>query len=77
MTLAPFFLELGIIVIVATLLGLVFHKLKQPLILAYIITGIFIGLQKTKISSLVVSCFSILNIILSITFCQESVRQTF
>jgi len=32
----------------------------------YIITGIFIGLQKTKISSLVVSCFSILNIILSI-----------
>jgi MATE family multidrug resistance protein len=34
----------------------------------YIITGIFIGLQKTKISSLVVSCFSILNIILSILF---------
>ena len=32
----------------------------------YIITGIFIGLQKTKISSLIVSCFSILNIILSI-----------
>lgn len=32
----------------------------------YIITGIFIGLQKTKISSLAVSCFSILNIILSI-----------
>ena len=32
----------------------------------YIITGIFIGLQKTKISSLAVICFSILNIILSI-----------
>ena len=32
----------------------------------YIITGIFIGLQKTKISSLAVSCFSILNITLSI-----------
>ena len=34
----------------------------------YIITGLFIGLQKTKISSLVVGLFSILNIILSIVF---------
>ena len=34
----------------------------------YIITGLFIGLQKTKISSLAVGLFSILNIILSITF---------
>ena len=34
----------------------------------YIITGLFIGLQKTKISSLVVGFFSILNIILSILF---------
>jgi len=34
----------------------------------YIITGLFIGLQKTKISSLVVGSFSILNIILSIIF---------
>ena len=33
----------------------------------YIITGLFIGLQKTKISSLAVGLFSILNIILSIT----------
>lgn len=34
----------------------------------YIITGLFIGLQKTKTSSLVVGFFSILNIILSILF---------
>ena len=34
----------------------------------YIITGLFIGLQKTKISSLAVGLFSILNIILSIIF---------
>src|SRR5210317_1541744 len=34
----------------------------------YIITGLFIGLQKTKISSLAVGFFSILNIILSILF---------
>ena len=33
----------------------------------YIITGLFVGLQKTKISSLAVGLFSILNIILSIT----------
>ena len=32
----------------------------------YIITGLFVGLQKTRISSLVVGLFSILNIILSI-----------
>ncbi len=32
----------------------------------YIITGLFIGLQKTKISSLVIGFFSILNIFLSI-----------
>ena len=34
----------------------------------YIIAGLFIGLQKTKISSLAVGLFSILNIILSIFF---------
>ena len=34
----------------------------------YIVTGLFIGLQKTKISSLAVGLFSILNIILSIIF---------
>ena len=34
----------------------------------YIITGLFIGLQKTKISSLAVGFFSILNILLSILF---------
>ena len=32
----------------------------------YIITGLFVGLQKTKISSVVVGFFSILNILLSI-----------
>ena len=32
----------------------------------YIITGLFVGLQKTKISSLAVGLFSILNIVLSI-----------
>jgi len=34
----------------------------------YIITGLFVGLQKTKISSLAVGFFSILNIFLSIIF---------
>ena len=34
----------------------------------YIITGLFIGLQKTKISSLAIGFFSILNIFLSIFF---------
>ena len=34
----------------------------------YIITGLFVGLQKTKISSFAVGFFSILNIILSIFF---------
>jgi len=34
----------------------------------YIITGLFIGLQKTKISSLAIGFFSILNIFLSILF---------
>ena len=34
----------------------------------YIITGLFIGLQKTKISSLAIGLFSVLNIILSIIF---------
>ena len=39
----PFFTELGTIIIVATLLGLFFKKLRQPLILAYIATGIILG----------------------------------
>ena len=34
----------------------------------YIITGLFVGLQKTKISSFAVGFFSILNIILSVFF---------
>ena len=34
----------------------------------YIITGLFVGLQKTKVSSFAVGLFSILNIILSVIF---------
>ena len=34
----------------------------------YVLVGLFIGLQKTKISSLIVALFSVLNIILSIYF---------
>ncbi len=40
---SPFFLELGLIIIVATVLGLVFSRLKQPILLAYIATGIVLG----------------------------------
>jgi Kef-type K+ transport system membrane component KefB len=38
-----FFLTLGLIVIVATLMGLLAKKLKQPILLAYIFTGILLG----------------------------------
>ncbi|HZX33903.1 MAG TPA: cation:proton antiporter [archaeon] len=38
-----FFLELGVTILLATALGLVFVRLKQPLILAYLITGVFLG----------------------------------
>ena len=38
-----FFAELGLIVLVATLFGIVFRYLKQPTILAYIFTGIVLG----------------------------------
>ena len=37
-------------------------------LIIYIITGLFIGLQKTKISSLAVGFFSITNIIFSLLF---------
>ncbi|MBI1972619.1 cation:proton antiporter [Candidatus Woesearchaeota archaeon] len=40
---ASIFVELGIILIVASLLGLVFRAIKQPLILAYIATGLLIA----------------------------------
>src|SRR3989344_4085755 len=38
-----FFVELALVVILATFLGFVFNKLRQPIILAYIITGIVLG----------------------------------
>ena len=38
-----FLFELGAIIIIATLLGIVAKKLKQPVILAYIIAGIIVG----------------------------------
>ncbi len=38
-----FIFELGAIVIIATLLGIVAKKLRQPVILAYIIAGIIVG----------------------------------
>ena len=38
-----FFAELGLIVLVATIFGLLFRHLKQPTILAYILTGIVLG----------------------------------
>src|SRR3989344_2772428 len=37
------FLEITIVICIATVLALVFRLLKQPLILAYILTGILIG----------------------------------
>jgi Kef-type K+ transport system membrane component KefB len=39
----PLFLELGIILTMAAFLGLVLKSLKQPLILAYLISGLLIG----------------------------------
>lgn len=39
-------------------------------LIIYVLTGFFLGLQKTKISSLLVSLFCILNILLSIYFVQ-------
>ena len=38
-----FFIELAAVLLVATLLGLLFQKFKQPVILAYIVTGIILG----------------------------------
>ncbi|GAI31205.1 unnamed protein product, partial [marine sediment metagenome] len=36
--------ELGIIIIIAAMLGIIARALKQPIILAYILTGALIGL---------------------------------
>ncbi len=38
-----FLFELGTIIIIATLLGIIARKLRQPIILAYILTGILVG----------------------------------
>jgi Kef-type K+ transport system membrane component KefB len=38
-----FLFQLGIIIIIATLLGIIARKLRQPIILAYILTGIIAG----------------------------------
>ena len=41
--LEAFFLELAAVIIVATLLGVIFQKLKQPILLAFIFAGIILG----------------------------------
>jgi len=41
--LEDFFLELAAVIVVATLLGFVFRKLKQPILLAFIFAGILLG----------------------------------
>ena len=38
-----FFLELAIVIVVATIIGFVFRKLKQPILLAFIFAGILLG----------------------------------
>lgn len=37
------FIEFGLILIIASIIGLIIRKLKQPLIIAYILTGILLG----------------------------------
>ena len=39
----PLLLELGVILVLAAILGIILKALKQPLILAYLITGLIIG----------------------------------
>jgi len=38
-----FFIELALVLIIATILAVILNKLKQPVILAYILTGILLG----------------------------------
>ncbi len=38
-----FFIEFAIVITVATLLGILFQKFKQPVLLAFIVTGIILG----------------------------------
>jgi Kef-type K+ transport system membrane component KefB len=37
------FIELAVVITIATIISLIFYKLRQPVILAYIITGILLG----------------------------------
>lgn len=39
----PFFLQIGFIIVAAGVLGAVARFFKQPMILAYILTGILVG----------------------------------
>ncbi|MBU0662432.1 cation:proton antiporter, partial [Candidatus Micrarchaeota archaeon] len=38
-----FFFELAAVIVIATLLGFLFRKLKQPILLAFIFAGIILG----------------------------------
>ena len=40
---ASFFIDLSLIIVTATVLGLIAKLFRQPLILAYVITGIILG----------------------------------
>jgi len=59
-----YFLELGIILIVVSLIGLIFRTIRQPLILAYIFTGFVLGPLFLKViaSRELVSTFSVIGI---------------
>jgi len=59
-----YFLELGIILIVVSVFGLIFRFIKQPLILAYIITGFVLGplFFKAVVSKELVTTFSTIGI---------------
>lgn len=37
--------DIGIVVVVATIIGLITHRLKQPIILGYLIAGVVVGPQ--------------------------------
>jgi monovalent cation:H+ antiporter-2, CPA2 family len=43
MHLAPLILDLAIILVIAGAMSLVFHKLKQPVVLGYILAGVIVG----------------------------------
>ena len=42
----PLFLELTVILILASLLGVLFKKMGQPFILAYLATGLIMGFSE-------------------------------